>query len=160
MESFKREGEHSIRRETDIFNFGIDEVGKAHMLETARWARFLAIVNIIMISLMVIIVVLVAYANGSDFAQTFGPQVGMGFGIASLVFYILLVLLFMYPLVGLLRFSNKIRPALETGNAELFNESFRNLKNVFKFFGILTIALLAIYGIMIVMGILTVAMTG
>lgn len=148
------------QRDNDIFNLNVDETGKAHMLEAARWAKFISWVLIIIQGLMVIFTVVASFANGMDVSEVLGAQFGAGLGLVMFAVYAFIILLFFYPLICLLKFSRKIKPAIKTGNTELFNEAFHNLKNMFKFFGITIIILLVVYGLVMIFGILSLAVAG
>jgi len=144
-------------KQNELFSNTIDETGKAYILETARWARFVAIVMIILQSLMLVLAVIFSYANGADVSRLMGQQAGLAAGVAVFIFYVFILLIFFYPLICLLKFSGKIRTALATGDTELISEAFRNLKNMFKFFGIFLIVILAVYGIVMLIGLLSLA---
>jgi hypothetical protein len=117
------------------------------MLETARWAKFISWVLIIVQALMVLTMFVASFQNGFDSSKLLGASLGTGVGLLMLGVYLFIILLFFYPLVCLLNFSRKIKPAIETDNVALFNIALKNLKNMFRFFGIVMILFLAVYGI-------------
>src|SRR5688500_10757994 len=104
------------QRDKDIFHFGVDETGKAHMLEAAKWARIISWVLIVIQGLMIVFTVIAAVANGSDISNVLGEQFGLGAGLIMFIVYTFIILLFFYPLICLLKFSRKVKPAVETGN--------------------------------------------
>jgi hypothetical protein len=67
------------------------------------------------------------------------------------------VLLF-FPCLYLNKFSVKMKTALNSINQEDFEDSFKNLKSLFKFYGILSIILLSFYALVFLIVMLTVAM--
>jgi predicted RND superfamily exporter protein len=70
---------------------------------------------------------------------------GTGFGAVLGVVYILLAVLYFFPCLYLLRFSNHMKVALATEDQTRLTTAFENLKSVFKFIGVLTIVILGIY---------------
>ena len=42
----------SYKREEGIFHLGIDETARAYMLETSRWAKFLALIGLILTGML------------------------------------------------------------------------------------------------------------
>lgn len=150
MESFGNKQEH-------IFNLGIDETARAHMLETVRWGKFLAILGFIFLGLLIVFGLLSGFVL-SAFDETNAFSAGMGIGMMFV--YLLIAGIYFYPTWALYKFSVLSKQALATYNQHLFNDSLRYLKNVFKFFGIVTIVMLGLYGIGIVFAVLGALMTG
>jgi len=129
----------------------IDETGKAHYLEMAKWTKFLAIVGFVMMG----IIILCGFFMGSIFANipgysTMGAISGIGFAII----YILIAGLYFYPTYALYKFSILIKPALSSNDTALFNEAIAYKKGMFKYMGILMIILLAMYALMFIFGIM------
>ena len=129
-----------------IFEGGLDERSKAYLLETTRWTRFLSIIGFIFIGFMLILALLML-TMGSYFSSEFsgfgslGGYFGVGLGLA----YILIAVLYLIPILSLLKFSTNMKAGINTNNAELITEGFRHQKNLFKFFGIMTIIVIALY---------------
>lgn len=146
-------------KDNDIFHFGIDETGRAYILEISRWAKFLALIGLIFTGLLCIGLLFLVF-DASEISKQLGNIYGAGYGVGMFFFYCLLILIFLYPSLTLFRFANRIKPALHTANTELFNEAFRNLKNTFKFCGIYMIIILTIYGLFILFAIITAAIAG
>jgi hypothetical protein len=145
-----------FQKEEEIFKLSVDETGKAYMLETARWAKFISLVLIIVQSLMVLVMLLASFQNGFDVSKILGSSLGTAPGLIFLGLYISIILLFFYPLVCLLNFSRKVKPAVQTDNVALFNTALKNLKNMFRFFGIVMILFIAVYGIVLLFMLLAV----
>ncbi len=68
-----------------------------------------------------------------------------GMGTMMAVIYIILAAIYFFPCLFLLRFSNKMKAALQTDDQALLTGSFQNLKIMFRFVGILTIIIIAFY---------------
>lgn len=146
-----------------LFSLSFEPITKSHLIETARWARFLAIVGFIFLGLMVVAGIWLSTVMASDFGRldneygrnTSGMFAYMGAGI--IVFYVIAAVIMFFPLLFLMRFANKVRTALAANDQEILNTSFQNLKAYFRYLGIITIIVLVFYGIAILFSILSAA---
>ena len=138
---------------TSLFELHIDAPSSAYLSETAKWAKFFAILGFIGCGLIVCI----AFFAGSILSATFS-RYGMEGGSAAssmggafiTVIYILIALLYFFPCLYLFRFATKMQSALRTNEQEQLANSFKNLKSCFRFLGILTIILLSIYALALI----------
>ena len=73
-------------------------------------------------------------------------------GIA--VFYLIFIGVYFFPIYYLLQFSNKAKEALLYRNSQTLTEAMKYIKSHFKFVGIMTIVMLALYPIIIIMTIM------
>ena len=117
-----------------------DEI-REYLKETAKWANFLAILGFIGLGLMAIAIIAMLFLNGSR-SNNYSNVGGSSF-IA--VFYILLAVLYYYPINYLYKFSVDITKGVNSNDQELFTSGFKSLKSLFKFQGILTIVVISIY---------------
>src|SRR5215204_606661 len=124
---------------TSLFGLGIDNISKSHLSEAARWAKFLAIAGFIMIGLMVIygIAISIIFSSMmSDMSQYDSPYRRNGFsntlGIGMAIFYIVCAVLAFFPYYFLLRFANKMKAALYSNDQAILNDSFMNLKILYR----------------------------
>lgn len=131
-----------------IFDFGIDDTAQSHMMETARWGKFLAIVGFIGMGILVVIS-LFALAGASALSRAMGTS---NF-ISLFIVYFVLAAVYFYPTFALFKFSQKLKPALAHRNQQLFNEAMGYLKNMFRYIGIVVIIMLVIYGLLFIFGV-------
>ncbi|QCR24170.1 hypothetical protein [Pontibacter sp. SGAir0037] len=110
---------------------------------TARWGRVLAVVGFTFIGLTLLLAffmqqyIQVLYANASiNSVRVSSFTTG---------FYALLAFVHFFPSLYLLNFSNKMMQGLKAKDQELINASFRNLRRLFKFMGILLLVTLLFY---------------
>jgi len=152
---------------SELFSLSIDPVTKAHLGETAKWARFLAICGMIMLVIAFLGVIFFAYTMstlGGRFAGIEGmegagnPYFGAGFGVGMAVFYLILLAIWFFPLMYMLRFAGRMRTALAGNDQQALNVAFQNLKICFRFIGIVTIIILALWAIALVFGIIGASM--
>lgn len=149
-----------MEEQKPLFDLNIDNEAKTYLYETARWGRFLAIVGLVVCSLLVIaglyFALLPASVSRIDSDILLSAEekrvasVSMGIGL------ILAALLYFFPCLYLLRFSAKMKTALQADDPSNLTESFRQLKSAFRYVGILTIIFLGIY----LLGILLSALGG
>jgi len=133
-----------MENEKSLFDLQVDMLGKAHLRETAKWARFLAITGFIGLGLVFIASMVVTmnaekttgYKNYGDESIT-GAEV-----LGSLLGALMIVVLYFFPCYFLLRFANKMRTALDSDDITSLNESFKNLKATFRYLGVVTIIFL------------------
>jgi len=129
-----------------LFSLSIDPVTKSHLSETARWARFLAIVGMVFLALMVVFGLFYAIWISSTFdsMQTrYGMETSRGYGAGvaagSAIMFIVMAIVTFFPLLYMLRFANQMKTALYGNDQENLNLSFQNLKRYFRYVGIITI---------------------
>lgn len=127
----------------NVSGLKISDDAKTFILETARWAKFLAIVGFVFLGLMLIaafpMMVLGAALPGM---ATSGAGAGL--------LYLLMVVLYFFPTYYLYSFSNKVKVGLMNSNQTELDAGFENLKSTFKFMGILMIIVLGIYALALV----------
>lgn len=132
-----------------LFSLNIDPVTKAHLSETARWARFLAILGFVALVLMILIIIGALVFMGGENAET---QMFPGMGVAMAIYYVIIAAIWFIPLLYLLRFSGAMRTALHGNDQQALNTAFHNLKSCFKFVGIVTLILLILSLLGVVFG--------
>jgi amino acid transporter len=138
-------------QDTSLFGLSIDPTGKSHLSDTAKWAKFLAIVGMVMCILVVIFGIIAATSLSrveNDFQRQFGSRsnsFGAGFGITIMIMYIIIAVIYFFPCLFTLRFANHIQNALRANDLASLNEGFKNLKITFRYMGILTIIFIALF---------------
>jgi hypothetical protein len=141
--------------ESPLFGLTIDPLIKSHLYETARWGKFLAIIGFICCAFIVLGGIVFVSSLGT-FQRTYGMNEGgvalSAFGPGIVILYICIAILYFFPCLFLLRFSNKMKSALVADNQAELTGSFQNLKVLFRYVGILTIIVLSIYILVILFG--------
>jgi Family of unknown function (DUF5362) len=145
---------------SNLFELQVDHQSNAYLKETAKWAKFLAIVGFIGCALIILVGIFAGSVMASAFGDMGGGGFGGGFGVVMAVVYILLALLAFFPYLYLYRFATQMQVALRNNDQAALTTSFGNLKSCFKFVGILTIIVLAFYALALVFGVLGATMAG
>ena len=140
---------------TSPSGLGIDQDSKTHLMEAARWARFLAIVGFVVCGLVVFAGIF-AGSMIDQMMNRFGENEFGGANVKGLrstmsVIYIGFAVLYFFPCLFLFRFANKMKVAFATYEQDILNKSFQNLKIMFRFVGILTIIVLCLYALSLLM---------
>ncbi|HZI01325.1 MAG TPA: DUF5362 family protein [Flavisolibacter sp.] len=135
----------------ELFDLQVDPMSRVHLLETTKWAKFLAIVGFVLCALIVITGIFFGSIMGSMLGNVSETNPGLtgGLSVVMAVVYILFALLYFFPCLFLYRFATKMKAALNGNSQEDLTISFQNLKSMFKFVGILMIILLAFYGLVL-----------
>ena len=138
-----------------LFGLNIDHFIKSHLSETAKWAKFLSVLGLIVCALLVIGGIFAATVL-STLQRTNRFNDGLPVYTVAPAFiaiiYIVIAILYFFPCLYLLRFANKMKTALASDNQESLTVSFQNLKAVFRFIGILTIIMLSFWLLIAVFG--------
>jgi len=137
----------------NLFDLQIDQPVTTYLGETAKWAKFLAIVGFVFCG----IIALVAIFAGSAMSAAFGSAGidGGASGVIVTVVYLIVAVIAFFPYLFLFHFANKMQRALRQNDQFSLTESFKNLKSCYKFVGILTIISLSFWVIMIAIALIT-----
>lgn len=127
--------------------------------EAAKWGKFLSVVGFIFCIFLAIAAFFMpaVYSRFSALSQLPASATGIAATAITVVYLIFAVLLF-FPCLYLNKFSNKMKVALTAVSQENFEDSFKNLKSLLKFYGIFTIIILSFYILAFVIGMLGAAM--
>jgi hypothetical protein len=135
----------------------LSEVAISHLNQTRKWANFLAIIGFISCGFLVLIALFLGslMAIMPSYDDTLGLE-AFGSGIVTAIYLVLagvgfLIYLYLY------RFSDKLKKAINSGDSSELEESFKNLKLYYKLNGIIIIAVLGIYVLAIIIGIVAAA---
>ena len=129
----------------------VTELAKQHLMATAKWARILAIIGFLVIGTFILLALGVfLFISGSDFFEEMNEMNGMNgmayvFGPSIFFIYLLIGLIYLYPLYKLYKFSKLAISACENDNDLLLEAAFEHQKSLFKFVGIISIVIIAIY---------------
>jgi len=130
-------------------------MSKNYLNEIRKWSKFLSILGFIFIGLMLIASVFMTafFSNAMENQEALG---GSSISSVSLgVAYVIMAILYFFPVFYLFKFSINIKSALYHDSHTTMEEAFKYLKSHFKFIGILTIVIIAVYTLIFTFGGLT-----
>lgn len=136
-----------------LFTLSIDPVTKSHLAETARWARFLSIIGFIFLGIMILAGISISLFVGRPLDTYGGSNVFDAFSVGMAFFYLFLAVLWFFPLLFLYRFASRMKTALNSNDQNALNIALQNLKICFRYVGIITIIVLALYALALVFAI-------
>lgn len=139
--------------EQPLFELQVDDIAKAHLMESAKWSKFLAIISFIGSGLMFI----VAFFAGSVMDRYNSPYDTTGLaalgGAVVTVVYIIFAIVFLIPNIFRYKYAVKSIRAIRTNDSYTLNDSFNNLRLMNKFWGILAIIIIGLYLLVFLFGI-------
>jgi hypothetical protein len=129
----------------------ISEKSKTVLAEAVKWSRFMAIMGFIGLGLMLIGALVVISMPSKGFGNSqFGSSLGL--------MYLVMAVIYFFPLYYLYNFSDKMRKGLRETSQLSLDEAFVFLKKHYKYIAILTIVIMSIYILAIIIGIVTAGM--
>lgn len=128
----------------ESFELDVNEDIRSFLKETSKWTSFISIIGFVGIGLMVIGGILVGFFSGlSEIPGNTAYGVGYSAGVG--MFYLIIALVYFFPILYLFKFSKKMKSALALNNNEDFKMAFLNLKSHYKFMGIFIIVIITLY---------------
>lgn len=129
-------------------NLQLTAESQSYLKETAKWSYFLSILGFVGIGILV----LLAIFMGAIFSKlgAFGgnsARFGMMGGSFITVLYLILAVIYFFPVYYLFQFASKAKAAFSDKDNEKLNASFEYLKSHYKFMGILALIMFSLYGI-------------
>ncbi|WP_421920241.1 DUF5362 family protein [Marinifilum sp.] len=127
-------------REAKSIEFTAESV--IYLNETRKWTIFLSILGFIFLGLLVVASLFMSTIYNLIVPGEM-PFPGMGAGVG--IFYLLMGLLYFFPIYYLYKFSTYSKKAIYNEDKDQLSLAFRYLKSHYKFIGVFTIVMLSIY---------------
>ncbi|MCD4832175.1 MAG: hypothetical protein K8R31_00120 [Bacteroidales bacterium] len=118
----------------------IDKKSLTYLTETRKWTMFLAILGFIFIGLLAIGVLILGLVGAGCGGLMGGSEMFIIF-----VVYIVIGVLYFFPIYYLLKFSVNMKKAIEQAEQKDLTVAFEYLKSHYKFIGVLTIVIFGLY---------------
>jgi hypothetical protein len=135
----------------------LDDTGKTYLLETARWAKFLAVLGFVFLGFYILGGIALA------FSITMTPEVGAwakGLGATGiLLLYSIVVFIIVYPLYALYRYTILVKRAINSNDRMTLNEALRFHRNYYRYNGIITIVMIGLYALVFLL-VISIGMLG
>ena len=123
-------------------NLRITENIQSNLLSAAKWLKFMTILSTVGVALFFIIGIVLL------FIPTYDGVPGALYG----VIYMLLTLLYFYPIKKSFDLIKNTREAMGNASQMGLEQAAANVKSILKYFGILSIVCLSIYALLFVIG--------
>jgi len=131
----------------------ITEDIRSYIYDTAKWTKFLSIVGFVGCALTAMAAFSAsAVISAVSAMDPSNPLVKLGGG-ALTAFYLFIALLTFYPSLLLFKYSTSAKTAVLYGDQENLAEAMNKMRSLFKFWGIFTIIIIAIYVVAILLSI-------
>jgi hypothetical protein len=123
----------------------------AYLATTAKWTKFLSILGFVFSGFLLTagFVLSVFFGSVSSQLENTGKLPFFNKSFIGII-YLVIALIYIWPIIYLNNFSNFATRAVQTGNTEKLTSALLSLKRLFKFMGILMIIMLVIYLIAVV----------
>ena len=150
-----------MEQDQSLFSLTIDPSSKSHLMDAAKWARFIAIAGMILLALGLLLSFLTAtaWADSENMRLIINGREDGELTAMSRVVYLVITIFFLlvlfFPFLFLLQFANKVRTALEANQQGDLNIAFQNLKRYLRYVGILILIILGIYLLAFVLGLIS-----
>jgi hypothetical protein len=129
---------------TELEQLTLTSSAKRFLKETAKWCKFLSILGFVGIGLMLIFSIFTGTMIGI-LQNTVSQPLPKGLAITSSITYLLIAIIYFFPMYYLFQFSNRMNKALLMKNDETFEKAFEMLKSHYKYIGVLTIITMSLY---------------
>lgn len=143
----------------ETFELQLNQTAVQYLKESAKWSLFLAIMGFIGIGFMIIAAISMGtlMSSGLGSSPGMGAMAGMG-GILSGV-YIVMALLYFFPIYYLYKYATDMKNALNSRNNDMLTGALGYLKSHHKFLGVSMIVIISLY-ILIFLGAIIFGMSG
>jgi len=137
---------------TQLTELNLNAHSKSFLKEIAGWTYFLSIIGFIFVGLLVLIAVFASsiYNNMAQFSQ----ELPFNVGLFMTAVYVIVALIYFFPILFLFKFSKRLKSALKSKEDEELASALEMLKSHYKFVGVFTIIVLSLYALAIIAGLL------
>lgn len=126
----------------ESFELQLNTTSLGFLRETAKWANFIAIMGFIGMGFMLLGAVAIAIMptmSGAGMGML-GPMQGI-----MSAMYVILALLYFFPVYYLYKFASRMKLALNSKSTEELTGALENLKSHYKFLGIMIVVMIVMY---------------
>jgi len=128
-----------------LFELQVDHESTIFLRETAKWAKFLAILGFVWCGIFILLGFFILTIRLGTYIDAYNT--GMAVGIS--VGYMAVAVVYFFPCIYTLNFARKMKTALQNNDQEHLITSLRNLRSTFRYLGILAIVGLALMVVLV-----------
>ncbi|MBE9601846.1 hypothetical protein [Pedobacter sp. MC2016-24] len=122
----------------------ITEEIRSYIYETAKWTKFLSIVGLVFAAFLAVLALSAnGIMQGLATAAPGNPLVQLGATFLTVYFLAISLILF-YPSFLMFKYSNAANTAVLYADQENLTVAMKNMKSIFKFWGIIAIVILTL----------------
>lgn len=144
---------NNLEQNTNVLE--VTENTKKYLKTMASWTTFMAVLGFISIAFLVLASIIMLVMGKKSIGSAAIPF--QGFYSFMGLFYIVFAVMYIFPNLFLLRFSQKTKNALVNQDTNGLEEGVKNMKSYWKFMGIMIIVMIAM--MIIAMPIIIIATT-
>ncbi len=140
----------------------IDDFGQQQLAYASRWAKFLAIVGMVVCGILVLAGIVFFLLPAPDFAPSTlryrgYRRPGLSLGMMGCL-YLIVATVHFFPALYLFQFAEKIKTALLSRDQDTLSVAFQKLKIMFRYSGIVIIVVVILYMLVFVFAIIRLAL--
>lgn len=123
---------------------------KITLKSITKWVKFLTFLGIIGCAFIFVIGIMAIFFGGMIGSKFGGSGVEAVVGTLSGLLYIIIGIIYIYPLIKLLNYANKMKAAIMSDNQDDYENALTNFNSAVKFWGVLAIIGLIIWGLSLI----------
>lgn len=133
----------------------VDPEVQQHLTETAKWAKFLAIIGYIFSGILFLagLINIMNDSNRNSGSYYYGRRTETMSPMISFIILTVLSIIWFFASLYIYRFATKMQTAFQQTDQQSFNDALANLSKNYKLLGITTIIYLAIIVLATIVGI-------
>ena len=135
----------------------VSNQAKVTLKSITKWVKFLTILGMIG-CVFIFVIGIVAILFGGLIGSRFGGS-GAVISATTGLLYIVIGIIYVYPLIKLLNYANKMKAAIISDNQANYEIALTNFNSAVIFWGVLAITGLVIWGLALILFILGVALS-
>jgi len=134
------------QKDESLFALEFDHQASAYIVQSAKWSKFMSIVWFVLCGLIVLASFFIgSLLNASANTARVDRAYSAGYQIGIILCYIIMAAILLVPNILRYQFAVKALRAVRDSDQQSLNDSLRKLGTYNKYWGILTIIVLAIY---------------
>lgn len=127
----------------------LNERSYYYLADIRRWSKLIAVFGYMIIGILILFGVFFGFFYNNPEIQSAPGAVS---GITLMFVYLVMALIYLFPVVFLHRFASNLGRSLRSGNETELTRSFQNLRSFFRYIGILTIIMIALGILLFIVG--------
>lgn len=137
----------------------VSNQAKVTLKSITKWVKFLSILGIIGCAFIFVIGIVAMLFGGYIGSKLGGRGVEAAISATTGLLYIVIGIIYVYPLIKLLNYANKMKAAIMSDNQDNYEIALTNFNTAVTFWGILAIIGLVIWGLVLIFVFLGVALS-